>query len=275
MPCLFQCITGTNAHFLLQYDACGCNNYSANCGTLFEILLSAFHNHYCFMSLSLYKKKRDFKNTPEPTGGKAGKDKLRFVIQKHHASHLHYDFRLEMEGVLKSWAVPKGPSTDPGVKRLAMMVEDHPYDYRNFEGIIPAGYGAGTVIVWDEGYYEPPDAAAKNKEQQDKDLRHQLYSGKISFIFHGKKLKGGYALVKTTARGDNAWLLFKVKDEYASKDDITLKDRSVISKKTLEQVKKTTTNFWGSKPVAKKKAPAASAAKKSATKKSVVKKTMK
>lgn len=201
------------------------------------------------MALTNYKRKRNFKESPEPVGGKPDSDKLRFVIQKHDASHLHYDFRLEMEGVLKSWAVPKGPSTDPEIKRLAMMVEDHPYDYRNFEGIIPSGYGAGTVIIWDEGFYEPADADGKDKKTQDKELRKGIHAGKLHFVLHGKKLKGEFALVKTHGREENAWLLFKVKDKYASKEDITLKDKSVISKKTLAQVEKTSTNFYGSKRV--------------------------
>jgi bifunctional non-homologous end joining protein LigD len=201
------------------------------------------------MALTKYKEKRNFKESPEPTGGNPDSDKLRFVIQKHDASRLHYDFRLEMEGVLKSWAVPKGPSTDPDVKRLAMMVEDHPYDYRNFEGIIPSGYGAGTVIVWDEGFYELADADGKDKKTQDKELRKGIYSGKLHFVLHGKKLKGEYALVKTHGKEENAWLLFKVKDKYVSKEDITLKDKSVLSKKTLAQVEKTTTNFYGSSRV--------------------------
>src|SRR4249919_4179112 len=138
------------------------------------------------MGLTRYKQKRDFEKSPEPQGGKGNNADLIFVVQKHDASRLHYDFRLEMKGVLKSWAVPKGPSLDPDVKRLAMMVEDHPYDYRNFEGIIPSGYGAGTVIVWDEGFYEPADADGKDKKTQDKELRKGIYSGKLHFVLHGK-----------------------------------------------------------------------------------------
>ncbi|RZJ34786.1 MAG: DNA ligase D [Flavobacterium sp.] len=198
------------------------------------------------MPLNKYKQKRDASKTPEPFGGKGDKDVLRFVIQKHAASHLHYDFRLEMEGVLKSWAVPKGPSTDPEIKRLAMMVEDHPYDYRTFEGIIPKGqYGGGTVIVWDEGTYEPSGYKGTKKELE-KHLLHELYDGKLKFVLKGKKLKGEYALVKAHGRGENAWLLMKLEDKYASKDDISKKEKSVVSGKTLDQVAATSDNVWNS-----------------------------
>jgi bifunctional non-homologous end joining protein LigD len=191
------------------------------------------------MSLSLYRKKRTFKSTSEPTGGQSSGAKLRFVIQKHDASHLHYDFRLEMEGVLKSWAVPKGPSLDPSVKRLAMMVEDHPYDYRNFEGIIPEGnYGAGTVIVWDEGFYEPADAEGPGKKTQEKQLLAELKRKRLKIRLHGKKLKGDFALFKTGYGAENAWLLTKLDDKYASDEDITIKDKSVVTRRTLAQVEK-------------------------------------
>lgn len=188
------------------------------------------------MALTLYKKKRSFNQTSEPVGGKATGKELRFVIQKHAASHLHYDFRLEMQGVLKSWAVPKGPSLNPADKRLAMMVEDHPYDYRNFEGIIPKGnYGAGTVIVWDEGTYEPIKPNGDIKAQQ-KELLKQLKAGSIKINMNGNKLKGEFALVKLKGKEDNAWLLIKHRDKFAKETDITKKDKSVVSGKTLEKV---------------------------------------
>ena len=196
------------------------------------------------MSLSLYRKKRSFTKTPEPTGGKSTDDALLFVIQKHDASHLHYDFRLEMAGVLKSWAVPKGPSTDPSVKRLAMMVEDHPFDYRTFEGVIPKGqYGGGTVMVWDEGTYEPMNEYASKKEAE-KDLLKQLHKGKIMFQLHGKKLKGAFALVKSSYQGENSWLLMKAKDKYAKETDITKKKKSVQSGRSLSQIEKKTQNVF-------------------------------
>ncbi len=198
------------------------------------------------MSLAKYRAKRSFQKTPEPTGGKPGDDRLRFVVQKHAASHLHYDFRLEIRGVLKSWAVPKGPSTDPDVKRLAMMVEDHPFDYRTFEGIIPAGeYGGGTVIVWDEGFYEPSEAGDLSKAEQERALLRDLHRGRLKIVLKGTKLKGEYALVKAQGRGENGWLLIKVKDKYASEADITLKTKSVISRLSLEQVAATSDNVYG------------------------------
>lgn len=191
------------------------------------------------MSLEKYEEKRDFNKTSEPRSGTVkDKDKLRFVIQKHNASHLHYDFRLEMKGVLKSWAVPKGPSTDPKTKRLAVMVEDHPYDYRLFEGLIPKGeYGAGTVIIWDEGTYEPIEEI-KGKKEQEKYLLKQLKDGSIKIRLHGQKLRGEFALVKTHGMAENGWLLIKHKDEFAAASDITREDRSVLSGLTIEDMEK-------------------------------------
>ncbi|MBV8252406.1 MAG: DNA ligase D [Chitinophaga sp.] len=203
------------------------------------------------MSLAKYRQKRTFTHTPEPEGGKNRTKSLHFVVQKHDATRLHYDFRLEMEGVLKSWAVPKGPSLDPNVKRLAMMVEDHPYDYRQFEGIIPEGnYGAGTVIVWDEGDYEPEEPPARRKSVE-KELLDELHTGKIKFILHGHKLKGVFFLVKAPGRGDNAWLLMKGKDKYAKTTDITTRNKSVISGKTIEQVAKAPDKVWKSNKASK------------------------
>ncbi|MFC3199985.1 DNA ligase D [Parapedobacter deserti] len=197
------------------------------------------------MTLAQYRQKRDFKKTNEPKSGKSPDNKrLTFVVQKHDASRLHYDFRLEMGGVLKSWAVPKGPSTDPQTKRLAMMVEDHPMDYRLFEGIIPQGeYGGGTVIVWDEGTYEPVETF-KTKKAQEKHLLEQLDKGSLKIRLHGQKLHGEYALVKTSGMGENGWLLIKHNDEYASKTDITKKAKSVLSDKTIAQIEKSGNKVW-------------------------------
>src|SRR4026207_1563804 len=147
------------------------------------------------MSLSRYQQKRTFNETPEPTGKEyKGKGELKFVIQKHQASRLHYDFRLEMEGVLKSWAVPKGPSMNPEERRLAMLVEDHPWDYRNFEGIIPSGYGAGTVLVWDKGTYETTQIKERDKKAQEHSVMGQFWKGYIKFSLHGHKLKGAFQI---------------------------------------------------------------------------------
>lgn len=238
------------------------------------------------MGLTEYKAKRKLSATPEPKGGKSKSDKLIFVVQKHAASHLHYDFRLELYGVLVSWAVPKGPSMDVNVKRLAMKVEDHPYDYKDFEGIIPPGnYGAGTVIIWDQGVYAPI-GDYENKEQREKALLKQLHSKDgLKIVMLGKKLKGEFHLFPTKGFGKNSWLLWKGKDKYATTNDISLKEKSVVSGKTLEQLAKSkTAKKWISnrssngeikkKTTAKKKTSAKKKVitKKTTPRKSVVKK---
>jgi bifunctional non-homologous end joining protein LigD len=187
------------------------------------------------MSLDEYKQKRDLSKSPEPAAKREKTGKvLRFVVQKHAASHLHYDFRLELDGVLKSWAIPKGPSLDPAVKRLAMMVEDHPFEYRNFEGVIPKGnYGAGEVIIWDEGTYRA--STVEDGEESEAALREGLKKGDLKFVLDGQKLKGEFALVRM--KSEKAWLLLKKKDRYASDEDLTGQERSVVSQVTIEEIR--------------------------------------
>jgi bifunctional non-homologous end joining protein LigD len=187
------------------------------------------------MSLEKYREKRNFQISPEPSGksraSAAVKGPLRYVIQKHRATQLHYDFRLEFNGVLLSWAVPKGPSLDPSVKRLAMQVEDHPLEYGEFEGVIPEGeYGGGTVMVWDNGEWTP----------ESDDVESALQKGDLKFTLHGKKLHGSWVLVRTRGFGskpDKSWLLIKHRDEYASKKDIEEEEpRSVLSRRLLADI---------------------------------------
>lgn len=190
------------------------------------------------MALEDYNKKRNFKETSEPAGKqKASGKKLKFVIQRHAASRLHYDFRLEMDGVLKSWAVPKGPSLNPSDKRLAMMVEDHPSDYRTFEGSIPKGnYGAGEVEIWDEGTYEPIEKV-KGKSD-DSIMRAELHKQSLKFIIHGKKLKGEFALVKIkNSKEDNAWLLIKHKDNFSVSEDYNAEEHTSKNSKVTAYLK--------------------------------------
>lgn len=208
------------------------------------------------MGLQVYAKKRNFSNTPEPIGkkAKAGKQ-LEFVVQRHRASHLHYDFRLEMDGVMKSWAVPKGPSLNPGDKRLAMMVEDHPFDYRTFEGVIPEGnYGAGTVEIWDKGTYHALSSSTTVTEE--KELLKELKKGNLKFSLQGKNLRGEFALVKikSNAKKENAWLLIKHRDEYAVDKNYSSEDIPSLTKKkgkTFMNEKKTVLkSATAKKPVA-------------------------
>jgi bifunctional non-homologous end joining protein LigD len=187
-------------------------------------------------NLKKYRSKRNFDVTSEPSGGeqkpKSAKKALAYVIQKHQASHLHYDFRLEWSGVLLSWAIPKGPSLDPSVKRLAAEVEDHPVEYGGFEGVIPEGeYGGGTVMLWDKGNWTPevPDVDAA------------LRKGELKFTLNGKKLKGSWVLIRTKGGFGGSrkpqWLLIKHRDQYASTEDVlTTKPRSAISNRWMAAI---------------------------------------
>jgi|ERR1700739_1340584 bifunctional non-homologous end joining protein LigD len=189
------------------------------------------------MALDRYRKKRDFCVSPEPRGKitPAKKYSSLYVIQKHRASHLHYDFRLAFNGMLLSWAIPKGPSLDPSVKRLAMQVEDHPLEYAKFEGVIPEDeYGGGTVMVWDTGTWSPDEP----------DISDALRRGSLKFALHGKKLRGSWALVRTKSYGGSpkkAWLLIKHRDKFASKKDITEdKPYSALTRRSLAEIARDT-----------------------------------
>ncbi len=180
-----------------------------------------------FGRLAEYNRRRSFSVTPEPAGklGRVRKEALEFVIQKHRASSLHYDFRLEHDGVMLSWAVPKGPSLDPSNKRFAMQTEDHPIEYNRFEGVIPEGeYGGGTVMIWDRGTWEP----------EVEDVDRALAKGDLKFTLHGQKLRGSWVLVRMR---DRQWLLIKHRDKAASTTDIIAdKPRSAVSRRTLASI---------------------------------------
>lgn len=185
------------------------------------------------MALREYRKKRRFDVTPEPSGSKRPRRRrakgLAFVVQKHRATALHYDFRLEWDGMMLSWAVPKGPSYDPKVKRLAMQTEDHPIEYNEFEGIIPEGeYGGGTVMIWDRGTWTP----------ESKDVAAALRKGELKFSLDGEKLRGGWVLVRTPRAGArSSWLLIKHRDEWATTEDVAeIAPRSVVSKRLLCEI---------------------------------------
>jgi len=206
--------------------------------------------------LAEYRRKRDFSRTEEPSGDQPAKPasagRLRFVIQKHAASHLHFDLRLELDGVMKSWAVPKGPSLDPSVKRLAMQVEDHPIDYNTFEGTIPKGeYGGGTVMLWDRGTYSS-DTAASSDEEEDV-LREQLRKGDLKITFHGERLHGSFALIRMKYSRDGSssskpqWLLIKHRDEYSTTDDVVAENMtSVDTGRTMDEIAEGKSKVWHS-----------------------------
>jgi bifunctional non-homologous end joining protein LigD len=197
------------------------------------------------MTLEDYRQKRDFQRTPEPPGaheqGVVGP--LRFTVQKHAATRLHYDFRIELDGVLVSWAVPKGPSMKPEEKKLAMKVEDHPLDYRDFEGIIPEdNYGAGTVMLWDEGAYHVPGETRRDEIQ--KAVRQGLAKGDVKLFLMGHKLRGVFKLIKIKSDEENAWLMIKYDDQYVIQQEILEQDRSVKSGLTMEEIRTQRPDEW-------------------------------
>jgi bifunctional non-homologous end joining protein LigD len=222
--------------------------------------------------LAEYRKKRDFTRTAEPRGGRRKRAvKLAYVIQKHAASHLHFDLRLQLDGVMKSWAVPKGPSYDPSVKRLAMEVEDHPMEYNTFEGTIPKGqYGGGTVMLWDRGTYEAEDGGGEES------LRDGYERGDLKIVLHGERLQGGWVLVRIRRDegGRRQWLLIKHRDEMATSkfDVVATVDTSVKSGRTMDEIATRRGRVWqsnrdgaGEEPAAtRRKRPAAASPKKRA-----------
>jgi bifunctional non-homologous end joining protein LigD len=226
--------------------------------------------------LTEYRRKRDFTRTREPSGEKSlsptRPGRLRFVIQKHAASHLHFDLRLELDGVMKSWAVPKGPSLDPSVKRLAMQVEDHPIDYNSFEGTIPKGeYGGGTVMLWDRGTYSS-DTAASPEEEEDA-IRDGLKRGDLKITFHGDRLQGSFALIRMKFARDRSssskpqWLLIKHRDEFATEEDVVADNMtSVESGRTMEEIASGQSRVWNSNRKPKRKSATASAKRATARK---------
>ncbi len=205
------------------------------------------------MSLKVYKRKRRFSSTPEPSGKKlkAQKGPLKFVVQLHRATRLHYDFRLEFGGTLKSWAVPKGPSLNPMDQRLAVHVEDHPLEYGSFEGIIPKGnYGAGTVMVWDTGTYH--ERSSETREESEKALARGYEMGHLTFVLQGKKLEGEFALIKLKKGDDKPWLLVKKRDAYSNYKDVTKQNLSVKTGRTLDEISnqaKGKKDIWHSRPI--------------------------
>jgi DNA ligase D, 3''-phosphoesterase domain len=197
--------------------------------------------------LTEYRRKRDFAKTSEPSGtAKRSRSKraLRFVVQKHSATRVHFDFRLELDGVMKSWAVPKGPSYDPSVRRLAVEVEDHPIEYNTFEGTIPEGeYGAGTVMIWDRGTYEPEEGGGAEA------LRDGYERGNLKIVLHGERLQGAWVLVRTHRPGTkNQWLLIKHRDEFASAriDVVEKAMTSVKSDRTMDEITNGRRRVWHS-----------------------------